>query len=314
MRPILIDIPLPFTIPILGLHHIPIFSYGVMLGLSMIVGWYIVLGLCERDGMDREVMGKLYVGTAIWSVISARLLYVITNWDRFDHFFDIFKVWEGGLVAYGGFIGGFLYGIIASRFYKIRLLSWADCVVPSLGTGLAFTRIGCFMFGCDYGKPVDPSRVAWAVRFPVGSPAYLEQIKEGLIDRTATSSLPVHPTQIYEMLVGLSLFGLTMLVRRYRKFTGEMFVAFTVGYGVLRFYVETLRADYDRGELGPFSTSQVIGIVTGVLALVFLVMRYRRYKVDPRSTRYWELPPLGTAPPAVATPAESKPGRSKRRR
>src|SRR5689334_2065775 len=98
MRPVLISLPL----------GIPIYSYGVMLGLSLIIGWYIVLGLCERDGMDREQMGSLYVWTAVCSVASSRLLYVFTNWHQFeDNLFAIFKVWQGGLVAYGGFLGGF---------------------------------------------------------------------------------------------------------------------------------------------------------------------------------------------------------------
>src|SRR5436309_157770 len=100
MRPVLFYIPLV---------HLPIFSYGVMLGLSLIVGWYIVLGLCARDGMDKEEMGRLYVTTAVGSVTSARLLYILTNWDHFAmNPLDMFAVWNGGLVAYGGFIGGLI--------------------------------------------------------------------------------------------------------------------------------------------------------------------------------------------------------------
>src|SRR5262245_7503906 len=123
MRPIL------FTIP-LGFVKLPIYSYGVMLGLSLVVGWYITLGLCERDGMERQKMGSCYVWTAVSAVVCSRLLYVITNWDRFDSFFDIFKVWQGGLVAYGGFLGGFLGSLVFCRMHGIRLLAWADCAVP----------------------------------------------------------------------------------------------------------------------------------------------------------------------------------------
>ena len=164
MRPVLFYIPLV---------HLPIYSYGVMLGLSLIVGWYIVLGLCERDyKQDREEMGRLYVWTAVASVAGARLLYVVTNWDRFDGLLDFFKVWQGGLVAYGGFLGGFVLGIAYCRLKGYSLLAWADCVVPSLGTGLAITRIGCFLFGCDFGKVVasGSAAAAWAVRFPTPPP------------------------------------------------------------------------------------------------------------------------------------------------
>jgi phosphatidylglycerol:prolipoprotein diacylglycerol transferase len=301
MRPVLFWIPLV---------HLPIYSYGVMLGLSLIVGWYIVLGLCERDGMDREKMGTLYMWTAISSVTSARLLYVLTNLDRFDNFFDIFKVWQGGLVAYGGFCGGFLFGVGYCLVKKIRLLAWADNVVPSLGSGLAITRMGCLLYGCDFGRVMEPAKW-WAVRFPKDSPAWAEQVKQGLLASTELHSLPVHPTQIYESLVGVALLGITLLVRRYRTFSGQVFCAFTMSYGVLRFYIETLRADEQRNSVGPFSTSQFIGIVTFLLAGGLLIGLWRWTKSHPGSLRYWEqtveaTPALSAAQAAAKTAANKK--------
>jgi phosphatidylglycerol:prolipoprotein diacylglycerol transferase len=304
MRPVL------FYIPVV---HLPIFSYGVMLGLSLIVGWYIVLGLCERDGMDREEMGRLYVATAIGSVTGSRVLYVLTNLDSFrDNVLNVFALWSGGLVAYGGFIGGLLTGIVYCRAKGIRLLAWADCVVPSLGTGLACTRIGCLLAGCDFGKPAEHLR--WAVTFPQSSPAWTEQLQQHLIDKVALRSLPVHPTQIYEALIGLALFGLVMLVRRYRTFSGQMFIAFSVGYGILRYLVEELRADDQRGEIGPFSTSQFIGIVSSLLAIGLFVYLYRIYKKDPASIRYWEQPNGGRIAPATTAVAAPQQKAKRRRR
>ncbi len=86
MRPVLFYLPLV---------RLPIYSYGLMLALSLIVGWYVVLDLCERDGMDRETMGRLYMWTALWSVVGSRLLYVLTNIDRFDGLRDVFAVNRG---------------------------------------------------------------------------------------------------------------------------------------------------------------------------------------------------------------------------
>src|SRR6516165_3079574 len=139
--------PVLFRIP-LGFASLPLYSYGLMLALSLVVGWYLTLWLCERDGLDRELMGRCYIWTAASAVICARLLFIFTNLDRFeDHFLDIFKVWEGGLVAYGGFVGGFLGSFVFCRLHKIKLLAWADCAVPSLCTGLMITRIGCLLYG-----------------------------------------------------------------------------------------------------------------------------------------------------------------------
>src|SRR6478609_1126299 len=277
MRPVLFHIPLGFA-------SLPLYSYGLMLALSLIVGWYITLALCERDGMDRTVMGRCYMWTAGAALAGARLLYVFTNLDRFDNFLDIFKVWQGGLVAYGGFLGGFVGAWVFCKVKGIRLLAWADCAVPSLCTGLMITRIGCLLYGCDFGKPFDGK---WSITFPAGSPAFNQQRVEGLLPPSALHSLPVHPTQLYESLNGLILLGLVFLVRRYRKFSGEMFVAFTMGYAILRYYVEILRADEQRGMIGPLSTSQFIGVTTFLAGAALLAYLFARYRKNPHAMQLW---------------------------
>ena len=90
------------------LGPIPIYSYGVMLGLSLVVGWYLTLGLAERDGLPKETMANYYVVTAIAAVVGSRVLYILTNLDEFDTFGSMFAMRRGGLVAYGGFLGGFV--------------------------------------------------------------------------------------------------------------------------------------------------------------------------------------------------------------
>jgi phosphatidylglycerol:prolipoprotein diacylglycerol transferase len=304
VRPVLFYLPL----------GLPIYSYGVMLGLSLVIGWYITLGLCVKDGMDRELMGRCYVFTAVSAVIGSRLLYVFTNLDRFDNFIDIFKVNQGGLVAYGGFLGGLVGSIIFCKWKGIRLLAWADCAVPSLCSGLAVTRIGCLMFGCDFGKPWDGK---WAIHFPKGAPAFNQQVHEKLLSPDALQSLAVHPTQIYESLNGLILLGFLFLVRRYRKFSGEMFVAFFMGYAPLRYIVENLRADEQRGNVGPLTTSQFIGVVTFLAGAALLAYLYRIYKQNPPALRLWENgQAMVTAPAVAVAPSAPKvnPNAEKRRR
>src|SRR6185436_19486850 len=88
---------------------VPIYAYGVMLGTAMIVGWFLAMRLCKEDGIPQEKAGHIYMWTAVWSIIGARILFAITEHEQFSgNFLGIFKVWEGGLVAYGGMIGGFL--------------------------------------------------------------------------------------------------------------------------------------------------------------------------------------------------------------
>ncbi|MBM4376413.1 MAG: prolipoprotein diacylglyceryl transferase [Deltaproteobacteria bacterium] len=264
MHPVLFRIPTPgWSLPLIGtLGAVPIFSYGVMLGLSLVVGWYLTLGLCERDGLDREQMGSCYVVTAILAVLGSRLLFLVTNPDQFHGLSDLFALRGGGLVAYGGFLGGFVGSWAFLKAKGKRLLPWADAAVPSLASGLAITRIGCYLFGCDYGRRLSPEAPRWLANlgtFPrwgdasaadaAGSPAWAEHVSRGLIAPSANASLPVHPTQLYEALCGGLLLALLLAVRKRRRFRGQVFCVATVTYGAARFALELLRDDPERGSI-----------------------------------------------------------------
>jgi phosphatidylglycerol---prolipoprotein diacylglyceryl transferase len=262
--------PVLFYLP----FGLPLYGYGAMLCLSVLIGRYVALRLAEQDGMDPQVITRCCVWTLAGALVGARLLFVVTNLDQFDQALDVVQWWKGGVVAYGGFLGGLAGSFVFCRIQRINVLAWADCAVPSLCVGLMITRIGCFLGGCDFGQPWDGP---WAVRFPAGSPAFQEQTLQGLLPAGATQSLPVHPTQLYESLAGLALLVLVLVVRRRRTFSGQAFVAFFMGYAVLRFGIEIVRADLQRGAVGPFSTSQFIAVVTFVSAatLLFVLRRGR---------------------------------------
>ncbi|HVZ74770.1 MAG TPA: prolipoprotein diacylglyceryl transferase [Polyangia bacterium] len=282
---------------------VPIYAYGVMLGTSLVLGWFVAMRLAREDGIPEQEAGTIYMWTAVWAIIGSRILWFFTDPGP-KNFVDLFKVWQGGLVAYGGMIGGFLASWYNCRKRGIELLRWADVSAPSVVLGTGITRIGCFLFGCDFGRVSD---VPWAVTFPGrselaenGSPAWQKHVFElHQLSESAARSLPVHPTQIYESLVGLGLFGLLMLIRHYRRFSGQVFVGWVVGYGVLRSLIEQFRDDADRGVaavVGPLqlSTSTIIGLGSTVLGLGLLAWLVRRARRDPEHARLWELP-LGLA-------------------
>jgi phosphatidylglycerol:prolipoprotein diacylglycerol transferase len=265
MHPILVRIPLPGWKLLGELHAIPIHSYGVMLGLSLVLGWYLTLGLAERDGLPKDTLANCYVVTAISAVIMSRILYYVTNPSEFNSFFELFALWRGGLVAYGGFLGGFLGSALYLRKEKVPLWPWADVTAPSVAAGLMLTRIGCYLFGCDFGKPLTASAPEWlkkAGTFPhwpdgtlphgSGSPAWVQHLNHNLVDSQSVASLPVHPTQLYESMVGAFLLVFTLWLRGRQKFRGQVFLALIFGYGVLRFWLEILRDDLERGQFGPY--------------------------------------------------------------
>jgi phosphatidylglycerol:prolipoprotein diacylglycerol transferase len=262
MRPVLFELP----------FGLPIYSYGLMLLTSVLLGRLVALNLAERAGIKRALADRCALWTLISAMIGARLLFVVTNLGVFDHVLDIFAWWKGGVVAYGGFLGGLAGAIVFCRMHGLPLLRWADCVAPSLCIGLAVTRVGCFLGGCDFGRVWDGP---WAVRFPGGSPASVEQAHSGQLLLGSMESLPVHPTQLYESLAGVTLLLLVLAVRRRQPAAGYALAAFTMGYAVLRYLIEMVRADPSRGTIGPWSTSQFIAMTTFVAASILLYVLHR---------------------------------------
>jgi phosphatidylglycerol:prolipoprotein diacylglycerol transferase len=264
VRPVLLYLP----------FGVPVYGYGFMLSVAMFSGWFLALRLAERDGIGRGRIRGSFTWTIAGVLIGARLLYVATNPGRIASAIDAAAFWEGGMVAYGGFLGGFAGSALFCRRTQLSLMAWGDCAAPSLGLGVALTRIGCLLAGCDFGAPWHGP---WSVRFPIGSPAFRQQQIEGLLPAGATASLPVHPTQLYESAAGLALLALALWVRRCRRTPGEALLAFVTGYGVLRGLIEVFRADVDRGGIGVLSTSQLIALLTFGLGLFgFHVLRSDR--------------------------------------
>ena len=156
------------------------------------------------------------------------------------------------------FYGGFILAAAVFAGWcivkKDRPLELGDLLCVAIPLGHAFGRIGCFFYGCCYGRLSD---CAIAVAFPRGSPAWYEQMNAGLIASTAQKSLPVLPTQLFEAAANLLLFAvLFAFFRRFKRGTTALYL---IGYALIRFGIEVLRGD-PRAAVGPFSISQTISL------------------------------------------------------
>ncbi len=325
-------------------ESLPIYSYGVMLGLSLVVGWYVVLGLTDRQGLPRDKMADCYVFTAFMAVVGARVLYFLTNLDEFSSPLQILQLRSGGLVAYGGFLGGLLGSVIYLYRNGFSLWKWADAAVPALGSGLMITRLGCYMYGCDFGQPLSPRAPAWLKflgTFPHwhdghGAPAWQQHVRLGFrasrevcergyhgifnaadglchIAPTAEHSVPVHPTQLYESLVGLGVFATLLFIWRRRQWEGQVFLAFWIVYGIGRFLLEIIRDDAERGTVGNLSTSQFIALVSVVICIpLYLYRRKTAERAKPANLFAPVEKPAEPRPAAEPKPAtEEKPAAEK---
>jgi phosphatidylglycerol:prolipoprotein diacylglycerol transferase len=301
-----------------------------MLGSSLLFAWYYIMYMGKKvEGYNRELLASCFTWTAVGAIAGARLLYILTNLDSYDSLGSWFDLRSGGLVAYGGFLGGFVTALAFWRIKKIPLLPFADIAVPTLASGLMLTRVGCYLYGCDYGRPLQESAPGWlqsAGTFPKwdseaypsfacdqtinGSPAYqhhLQEYPDLMVDRL--SSLAVHPTQIYESVAGLLLFIFATWLLMHRRFRGQVLVVVAGLYGLWRFLIEYLRDDPERGFAFGFSTSQLISLaLIPVCIIAYIHLRKRAEENGDTALPPWALESAaGSA--AQATSADGRPAK-----
>jgi phosphatidylglycerol:prolipoprotein diacylglycerol transferase len=252
--------PIAFEYGPLSIHW-----YGVMVALGFLAGLWTAGRRGLRSGIAAEKIIDLGPWLIIGAIVGARTLYVVSYWhEAFEGkpIADVFKVWKGGLVFYGGLIGSSLACILYVRLKKLPLWKIADIVAPSIALGYIFGRIGCLLNGCCYGRACS---LPWAIRFPEGNPL-------------GPPTYPVHPTEIYESLLNLGLYVALAWLYRRKKFDGQVFGVYLVSYACLRSFVEMFRGDYPEYQhyLGGWATPAhlaSIAILAAGLALLWLLPR-----------------------------------------
>lgn len=279
MKRTLLEIPIPF------LHiNIPIYSYGFMLMIAFLAGLYIARRKAASERLDPNTISDISIYTIISAIIGARLFFVVQNFgDYKNNLLDIFKIYQGGLVYYGGLIAVVVALLVFSRVKRIPLLKLLDTVVLATSLGLVFGRIGCFLNGCCYGKL---SNLPWAVRFPRtvdaqgfidGSPVFLHHYEQGLIKLTDAYSLYVHPTQLYSSLLDLGIFFILYAFSDRFKKDGQTTLLFLLLYAPIRFCLELLRTDNPPIILG-LTISQCISVVVIIIVSgIFIAGRIKKH-------------------------------------
>jgi phosphatidylglycerol:prolipoprotein diacylglycerol transferase len=231
--------PVAFTIGGVTIHW-----YGIMLATGFMVGLWTAGRRGMRIGINPEDLSNLVIWIFVGGVAGAKILFVINHWNGEQPLKELI-LQRSGMVFHGALIGTSIAIWIFTRTKNMPLWATFDSLAPSFALGHAFGRIGCFMTGCCYGKVCS---LPWAVQFPEGSLAFSKHDSFGLIESTASHSLHIHPTQIYECLLNFALYGALAWLFRKRKFDGQVFTAYLLGYAILRFGMEFLRDD-GRGRM-----------------------------------------------------------------
>jgi phosphatidylglycerol:prolipoprotein diacylglycerol transferase len=247
----------------------PINTYGVFLALAFLGAITITVRLGSRDGLPRERLYDLCLWMLLASLIGSKFLMLFTEPDYREHpalLFSLDFLRSGG-VFYGGLIGAVLTGFLLMRRYKLPWWKTADACAPGIALGNVLGRQGCFSAGCCWGKP---TTMPWGMKFT----------ELGHEITGVPTGVYLHPTQLYESFAMLIVFFLLLWLHRHRRFSGQVILFYALIYASGRFAIEFFRDD-PRGDilglttLTALSTSQLIGVVVGVGALLLLIARWR---------------------------------------
>ena len=246
---------------------IEIALYGVIIGVGMLLSLLLIGKVAKKSGQSADFYWDMAIVTVITGVVGARLYYVIFSWDSYkDNLLSILNLRQGGLAIYGGIIGGLLAILAYTKYKKYRIPLALDTVVPGVILGQILGRWGNFFNREAFGDYTDS---LFAMRLPVDAIRYseitanmAEHMEEGI------NYVQVHPTFLYESLWNVGILVLMLLLWRKKHFDGEVTLLYFAGYGIGRFFIESLRTDQLKLGTTGIAVSQMLGLILFVAAVV----------------------------------------------
>lgn len=282
--------PGEIAFPNLGIHfqNVPwnftifgftIAYYGVFIGIGVMAGILTAAAVAKKSGQNPDDYWDFAIWAVLFSVIGARIYYVIFSWDDYkDNLLEIFKLRNGGLAIYGGIIAAFITLFVWCKRHKKNALLFGDTAMPGLILGQAIGRWGNFMNREVFGEYTDG---LFAMQIPMSSVRDRSDITENILSHVPEGAnyISVHPTFLYESMWNLFIFFVLLIYWKHKKFEGEICLLYLGGYGLGRFFIEGIRTDtlFIPGTTIP--VSQVVAIVLVVFSVVTdVVVRIRLKK------------------------------------
>lgn len=227
---------------------ITIYTYGVCVALGFFIAMQYVIKYSINTGATKNQLYDFFFYIILAGIIGARLLYVLIEFKYFiSNPLEIFQLWKGGLVYYGGFIGAVVVAFIYLKLKKISMPKILDAFVPALALGHFFGRIGCFFSGCCYGKECD---LVFAIN-----------------NR--------YPTQIFEAFCNLIIFFVLHQFNKKEHKPGLTFLLYLIMYPGIRFIIEFFRGDDRGGFILGLSVGQVISIGIMIISMLIIMFKYK---------------------------------------
>lgn len=255
--------------------------YGIIIGIGVLAGILMAVHEARRTNQNPETYYDLALYAVIFSIIGARLYYVIFSWDKYkDNLSSIFNIRQGGLAIYGGVIAAVITVYVFSRVKKLSFGKLVDTAVLGLVLGQIIGRWGNFFNREAFGEYTDGLFAMVlpldAVRNSDVTSLMLANLK--VIDGVAY--IQVHPTFLYESLWNVGVLIVLLIWRKHKKFDGEVFLMYLLGYGLGRVWIEGLRTDQLLLPVAGLPVSQLLAGVLIIVSIVGIIIGRRKNGVS----------------------------------
>ena len=249
-----------FTLPIGG--GLEIRWYGIIITFGIILAILYASKRAKDEGIIFDDLLDMAIFTVIFSVIGARLYYVIFSDDKYETFYDVIAIWNGGIAIYGAIIAGAITIFCVCKVKKIKVLRAFDMAAPAVMIGQIIGRWGNFMNGEAHGTEVAEGSLLYFLRM-------------GLSKGNAAITSFVHPTFLYESLWNLVGFVIINALYKKKKFDGQVFLMYISWYGFGRMLIEGLRTD-SLHLIGNIRVSQVVGFLCFIVGAILIVIMFEK--------------------------------------
>lgn len=261
--------------------------YGLIIGIGVMLGVLMAVQMAKKEEMDTDIIWDFGIYAVIFSVIGARIYYVVFSWDLYkDNLLGVFNLRQGGLAIYGAVIAAFLTLFVYSRLKKISPYQIGDCGVYGLVLGQIIGRWGNFFNREVFGGYTDS---VFAMRLPVDAvrPWDIPQSHiDGMTVMGEVNFIQVHPTFLYEGVWNLGVLAVMLFYHKRKKYHGQMCLFYLGGYGIGRFVIEGIRTDRLLIPGTQIAVSQVLGLAMFVFAVgMNAFVRFRLLKTSSRTEK-----------------------------
>lgn len=228
----------------ISIGNFTIAYYGIIIAFGMLCAIFLATTLAKKQGINPDICYDVAIWAIPSALVGARLYYVAFQWDYYSKDLSrIFNVREGGLAIYGGIIAAVIAAYFVIKIKKAKFAVIADIAAPAMILGQCIGRWGNFFNREAFGQYTDN---LFAMQLPISAVRSSEittEMWENVVELNGVSYIQVHPTFLYESLWNLSLMIILLIYFKHKKFDGEIFLMYMLGYGLGRFWIESLRTD-----------------------------------------------------------------------